>query len=322
MHPEIERRVASFAADLRASRVGDDVLALVVSGSAAREEERWVGGELESDIDLMVISRSSTARFDRTYRTRVVLEGHAADNVEGGRIPVTTLGYATLANFEARHRGVVAYGDASVLGRVPMAGPADIPGWEAVRLLANRLFEHLYLRAGMKGADVAVRKSYEAIGESQLVLERRYRPSFRERVAEIARAPLASPVADSGAIYAEAERVRRGESARLDLTPAHALRDLRLQLGAALDQVGMRGGTLEQQLARLADREVHLLHRAYWSLRGLDRRDGRHRPTADPIVQLWRAAVAGLATEISERESRVLVQLWHQCPQILRKGSP
>lgn len=322
MHPEIQRRVDRFAVDLRSSSVRDDVLALVVCGSAARGEERWIDDELVSDIDLMIVSRSSTARFDRTLKTQAILEGHAADNVEGGRIPYATLDYATLTNYEARHRGMVAYGDPSVLDRIPMEGPADIPAWEAVRLTANRLFEHLYHRAGIKTADAAVIKSYEAIGESQLVLERRYRPSFRERVAEIERVPLDSPVEDAGPIYIEAERVRRGESARLDLSPRRAFEDLSLQLGAALARIGLRGPTLEHQFASLARREVHLLHRAYWSFRGLHLRDGRHRPTVDPIVQLWRAAFAGLSRQIGERDSRTLVHLWHQCPQILRKGSP
>ena len=233
-----------------------------------------------------------------------------------------TLRYATLANYEARHRGVIAYGDPTVLTRVPMEQPSEIPVWEALRLLANRLFEHLKHRAGMTSGKTAVIKSYEAIGESQLVLEHRYQPSFHERVLEMDRAPLASPVAEARELYAVAERIRRGQPTALEVTPVRALDDLNLQLGVALDELNLQGGTLDEQLAKLAHREFHLKHRVYWTLRGMGHRDGRHRPTVDPILQLWRAAIAGLSSQITARDSRALVHLWQQCPQILRKGAP
>ena len=321
MHREVERRVASFVDDLRASPAGGDVLAVVVSGSAAREEERWVDGGLESDIDVMVVSRSSPLRLDRAAAVERVFAAHADASVEGGRIPVATLDYATLANFEARQRGVVVDGDAALLSRIPISEPSDIPTWEAVRLLANRLFEHLKHRGGMASGHSATIKSYEAIGESQLVLERRYRPSFMERVAEMSRRPLDCGVPDAQELYAAAVDQRRGGAARIDATPERALEDLGCQLGHALTQLGLEAETVSGQLQILSRREFHLKQRVYWTLRGAGRRDGRHLPTVDPILQLWRAAVAGLSRQMTEHDSRSLVQLWQQCPQILRKGA-
>lgn len=322
MNAEIERRVRRFVEDLQRSPAGPDVLAVVVAGSAAREEERWDDGELRSDIDLMVVSRSSPLRLDRSRAVSRVIDAHAAANLDGGRIPVATLDYATLTNFEARHRGVVVAGEPGVLARIPLDGSADIPRWEAVRLLANRLFEHLKLRAGTTGPAGAVLKSYEAIGESQLVLERRYRPSFAERVAEIERQPLGSPVAGAGDAYLAAERFRHGDPDALSATPAQALDDLRLQLGHALEALDYSGATLDRRLAAVADDKFHFRQRLYWTLRGLGSRDGLHRPGSDPVVQLWRAAARALSAPPSPYDPAALVRLWQQCPQILEKGEP
>jgi hypothetical protein len=98
-----------------------------------------------------------------------------------------------------------------------------------------------------------------------------------------------------------------------------ALDDLRCQLAHAMRLHSGEPGDLAQQLRALALAERHLSHRAYWAGLGLLRgRDGMHAPTQDPIVRLWRAAVASLNGRISAADARELVQLWLGCPQILR----
>jgi hypothetical protein len=320
MRGAIRDRVMRFVDDLLSGPAGTDVRAVAVSGSAAREEERWVGGELASDIDVMVISNSSRFRIDRTREVQRVLARHATANLEGGRVPVSTLSYATLANFEARHRGVVVHGDQSALGLIPMPDPAQIPAWEAMRLLANRLFEHLKLRAGMIAPEDAAIKSYEAIAESQLVLEGRYRPSFAERVAEIERAPLRSPVACADSNYLAAEEIRSGRRSMIGVTPTRALEDLQEQLLSTMRSLGLPDDTISAGFEGLARREFHLAQRVFWSSRGLGKPGGRHRPTTDPIIQVWGAGLNGLREGVNESEARSLVQLWQGCPQILRKG--
>lgn len=319
MREVVAERAMAFVEDLMSSPARTDVLAVIVSGSAAREEERWVDGELRSDIDMMVISRSSRLRIDKTRAVGRVFSRHLDSNVEGGRIPVSTLDYATLANYEARHGGVVVHGDAAVLRKIPMEDPSQIPSWEAVRLVANRFFEHLKLQAGMTGEEAAALKSYEAIGESQLVLEGRYQPSFRERVAEIERAPLGSPVVEAGARYVAAEEVRSGKRAGLEVSAALALEDLKLQLAATLSAQGLPGETFDQQFSALEQREFHFAQRVYWTVRGLSHADGKHRLTTDPILQVWRAGIRGLSGKTTDYDSRALVSLWQQCPQIFKK---
>jgi hypothetical protein len=320
MHPEVRLRAKELVADLQSEPCYRDVLAVVVSGSAARAEERWREGRLESDIDVMVIARSSSIRLDRTRAVERVIARHAARGIEGGRVPVGTLRYATLTNYEAGQAGVVVDGDTQVLGRVPLARPADIPTWEAVRLLANRLYEHLMQRAGQTGAESAVRKSYEAIGEAQLVLEGRYRPSFHERAGEIRRQPLDSPVPDASRRYLEAEGSRRAGEEMPGVELEVALDDLLTELAHAMRQHSGRPGDLGRQLEELAHSERHLSHRAYWAALGvLSRRDGMHAPTQDPIVRLWRAAVSSLTgRDVTPASPERLVGLWRGCPQILR----
>src|SRR5581483_11688732 len=96
-----------------------------------------------------------------------------------------------LLNYEARWTGRVIEGDPRVLEAIPMTHAADIPRWEAARLLFNRLMEHVKLLAGTASPPAVVQKSYEALSEAYLVIERRYRPSFRERLEEVRARPLA-----------------------------------------------------------------------------------------------------------------------------------
>jgi len=317
MHDEIRRRVGRFLDSLDASAVRRDVLAVVVAGSAARGEERWSDGRLLSDIDVMVITRSSPWRIDRSLAVDRVFAAHAEDGVEGGRIPLSTLRYATLAHYEARHRGVVVSGDPAVLERIPIADATEIPPWEGVRLSANRLFEHLKHRAGITSAESAVLKSYEAIGEAQLVLERRYQPSFRGRVEEMRHRPVSGPVADTEQLYERAMRMRQGEIPDLGVSPDRALQDLTLQLESALRDLSGRDGGLGEQLVLLARAERHLSHRAYWTLRGVGH-PPRYLPTEDPIITLWRSAAQSLRGDRPGDDPGRLVQSWQRCPQILR----
>ena len=319
MNAEVRARVMEFVADLDRDPCRRDVIGVIVAGSAARGEERWRQGLLDSDIDVMVIGRSPTIRLDRTRAVERVIGRHAANGIEGGRIPVGTLRYATLTNFEARQTGVVVDGDPGLLERISVARPEQIPAWEGVRLLANRLFEHLRHRAGLADAEWAVRKSYEAIGEAQLVLEGRYRPSFRERAEEIHRRPLGGPVATASRRYLEAEDARRSGTEMPEAEPGASLEDLLAELEHALRQHSGSPGGLGEQLMELARTERHLSHRAYWAALGLrDGRDGMHAPTQDPIIRLWRAAVAALSGEDPGAEAAELVRLWGRCPQILR----
>ena len=174
-----------------------------------------------------------------------------------------------------------------------------MPGWPA----PNRRCERATRRSGRRSSC-----SSGATG-----------PSFRERAEEIRARPLGSPVAGAGERYIAATEARRAGTGLAGADADAALGDLLTELGHALEVHSGVSGDLERQLREVARAERHPLHRGYWAALGLaGGRDGMHAPTQDPIVRLWRAAVASLTGRSSPASPEELVRLWLRCPQILR----
>lgn len=312
-------RLEPFLSDLHRSPAARHVVSVVVCGSAARGEE--VAGEGASDVDLMVVTRTRSPLV--SHRIAEVVARHAADRIEGGQTPLHALrSYPTLMLYEARETGVVIDGDPGILREIPARGPADIPAWEAVRLLFNRLFEHVKLDAGTTTLESCTAKSYEALCEAQLVLEHRYRPTFREREIEVREHGLDSPVENVAAKFAGALEFRR--TGRRGLGPAEpqvALRDLLTGLEHALTaQLGMSDG-IDCQLGRLAARERHLAQRLHWALSCAMRGDLHARYLcADPCLLVWASGLEYLRRGVGD--PRPLVDAWQRCPQILDAPAP
>jgi hypothetical protein len=313
MRSNKRRLVQELVDDLRKSRLGKRVLAVVISGSAARGEELSNEAVGVSDIDVMIVTRSGSLVLGRSISR--FLRRWAQHGFEGGRVPVKTLGkHRTIVNFEARHSGIVVDGDPAVLQLIPMDGPEDIPHFEAVRLLLNRLFEHVKLEAGLTTASNCVLKTYEAIGEAELVAERRYRPSFRDRLREVQERPLSNPRLQR--VYAQALRARLNEGKALDIGHAQALDDLFEALQEHLCAFLCQDGELGQQIERLSRKLVHPAHRLYWlavclahghpSLRIL---------TEDPAPAVWRDGIRLLRREADDLVPIDLVRAWQRSPQ-------
>jgi hypothetical protein len=317
--PRIKDRVGAFLADLDASPVSRHVLGVVVAGSAARGEEVWSGGRLISDIDLMVLTRRTNpiliGRIDR------VIARHASQRVDGGQVPLGPLAtYLTLAFVEARANGVVVRGAVDPARIIPPTDPADIPLWEGVRVLANRLVEHVKYEDGALSAERVVAKSYESLAEAHLVLERRHRPSYAERLDEIERRPPAGVPAEAVARMVAVLRARVHQHGPLsaDVT-GDDVALARADLLAGLTRVAARytgapGGPADQ-LRALARSQRHWKHRGYWAATRLRQR----RPvslTVDPIVAVWQDTLAVLADPDPARRRSVLRD-WRMCPQIL-----
>jgi hypothetical protein len=305
--PAVQQRVAAFVADLDRSPVAPHVLGVVLSGSAARGEEIWRAGELCSDIDLMVlVARTDPRRIADVER---VMAPHRAAGIDGGPVPLGPLRrHHTLAFHEARANGVVVHGDVDLARLIPDGDPADLPRWEAVRVLANRLVEHVKLAEGRAPAHRVIAKSYEALAEAYLVLEGRYRPSYAERLDELLKEPPDAPEAVvAGMIAALRNRLEDGP----DLTdPGLARAHLVDGLATAASKYTGKDGTAGEQLVLLGRRERHWKHRAYWL--ALMLRQGRI-PTVrvDPIIHVWQRALAF--------ERRRLLDDWRACPQILEE---
>jgi hypothetical protein len=326
MDPRIKQRVETFLADLDRSAVSRHVLGVVVAGSAARGEELWDDDRLLSDIDLMVLTRRTDpfliARIDR------LIARHADDGLDGGQVPLGPLAtYVTLAFVEARANGVVVRGSADLRRLIPPTAPADIPLWEGIRVLANRLVEHVKFADGVLPAARVVAKSYESLAEAHLVLERRHRPSYAERLDELERRAPAGVPADtvSRMITVLAARVHRHRPPEgLDTPDDVAL--ARQHLLAGLAAVGSRhtgvSGDPYDQLRALARTQRHWRHRLYWA--ALMLRQGRDREvdlSVDPVVRIWQRTLAVLGGPPDPARRRALLRDWRRCPQILARRS-
>jgi hypothetical protein len=311
----VAARVQPFIEDIRTDPVFREVVAIAVTGSAARSEEVWDGNELCSDIDLMVVTRSSGIRAARMVDA--VIGRHHDRGIEGGRIPIRALErYRTLAFYEAKCNGVVLTGARSVFDRVPVRDACELPPWEAVRVAANRLFEHVKLTLGRTTASTAVRKTYEALSEAALVLEGRYRPSYRDRLEEIARRDIPALVPDLRDKAVEAAQARLEGRAMRGIEVADARADLLAGVRAVLTRYTGIDADPTVQLDHVARDERHLRHRSFWAAYLLvHRRPGLSPFRRDPILSLWSAALAAVRTE---RAAPVLLDDWHQCPQILK----
>jgi hypothetical protein len=312
----IALRVGEFVATLERSAIAKDVLGVVLSGSGARREEIWRAGELVSDIDLMVLTRRTSPRLIK--RIDALIKKHRGRGIDGGQVPLGPLAnYLTLSFFEARANGVVVSGDVDLSLLIPATASDSLPLWEGVRVLGNRLLEHVKYTEGLIEPSRVVAKSYEALSEAYLVAERRYRPSYTERLAELERqAPDApAPAVDN---MISALRSRLGIGPQRNIPVPAALADLVLGLGRVAGAYSALSGDAATQLAELATSECHWRHRLYWSaITARQRRWSTMRPFVDPIIQIWQRALAMSAGSSTSRERLRLLDDWRACPQIL-----
>jgi hypothetical protein len=317
MRPEVEVRVGRFVRALQSSAHASDVIAAVVSGSASRGEEIWRDDQLISDIDIMLVTRRTDPRLTRALAS--LMHPHRQDGIDGGPTPLTSLRrYRTFAFYEARATGIVVYGNRDLAQLLPRFAPPDLPRWEAVRVLANRMFEHLKAACGQATQAQAAAKSYEALAEAALALEGRYRPSYKQRLNEITghRPSLLSPLAHQMAVAVLRARLERGgfQNAPPDIACSELLSGLRDALRAYLQA----DGTLTELLVLLGQQEHHWRHRAYWAITQRD----RYFLRIDPVIAIWQQAAAALAETPTASAAADLVHAWRACPQILRHSDP
>jgi hypothetical protein len=322
MDPRVKDRVEEFLADLDRAPIARHLLGVVVSGSAARGEEIWAGDELVSDIDLMVLTRRTSPRLIAGVER--VIAAHRHRGIDGGAVPLGPLAtYLTCAFYEARCTGVVVRGAIDLASAIPPIGPAELPVWEGVRLIGNRLLEHVKYDTGLITADRVVAKSYEALAEAHLLVERRFRPTYAERLAELERrAPAAPTDAVAGMVAVLRARLDHAapEQARAGRTPDVAT--AREHLIDGLARVGARytrrPGDATAQLRTLARTEWHWRHRAFWTV--VLARQGRWaevRPSIDPIIDVWGRALKLIT--VGNGDPAKLLEDWRACPQILMR---
>ena len=316
MNSEVLRRTNQFLDDFSRTTAARRVEFIAVTGSAARDEEVWRGDALVSDIDLMFVTARTNLMLTR--QVSALIARHASEGIDGGPVPIGPLRrYATLSFFEARENGVTVWGSGDLRDVIPRYD-GGLPMWEAVRVLANRLFEWVKVDAGASTTEHAITKTYEAIAEAALVLDRRYQPTFASRLDALrSQLPTAMNL-EMGARLAAVLK-RRFDAGAFDLpTPEVARRDLFAALERALCEYTGSSQGLDEQFALLRRTQRHPRHRAY--AMGLEALGGRSPlPWAwtDPCIAVWREGMAHVRGDDDRVDAALLLRQWRRVPQVL-----
>lgn len=272
---------------------------------------------IASDIDVMVITGSSGLLLGRKIHKTIRDAGGGV--IQGSRVGLQQLcSYRTLVHFEAKHAGYVADGDHSVLECIRMANADDIPTWEAVRLLLNRVFAYLEFKAGeLDGAQCAA-KLYEAMGDSLLLLDGRYHPSFASRLEAMTKTPVnTAAVPHLVATYKDVVRARLGGPSAQVGRPETAVSDLISTLEHVLRTIHQCDSDLDALMSLTEREHRNLRQRAYWlAVTTAEGRPCFATTRVDPAFIVWRNGIAHtLDPALSARAASKLVKEWKRCPK-------
>lgn len=181
---------------------GDRILAVVLTGSLARNEATFIRrGErrkLLGDADCFIVFRKTDAlpaeaeaeSLQVTIETSLAQEGLTAKVGLSCVSPRFLGGLPSLISvYELRECGEVLWGDGGILSLVPSFSAHDLSCEDAWRMLCNRMIEQLAYVNDLSASSVALTlglhyatvKLFLDMGTSFLVFAGHYAPSFRER---------------------------------------------------------------------------------------------------------------------------------------------
>jgi hypothetical protein len=195
-NPELNEKVAEIIGDLK-----EEIItcfrpkSIIITGSFGRGEAKVVeeGGKLKflSDCEIILIpykwifSRRKLDEFERRFyeRTGLKVEIWGFAPTIYLCIPFLSKGMKPLiANYDLKYGSKVVYGK-NYLEKIPGFKPEDIPIWEGIRLLLNRMAEALE-HFSMDGSDKMVfwcDKIILACQDALLLTIGKYTSSYRER---------------------------------------------------------------------------------------------------------------------------------------------
>lgn len=208
----LRQMICGQVVDACASLPGLD--AIILTGSMARDEASIAnhGGMtvVRGDAEFLLDFRAGTrvpAVSEAEQVAKFVEDQLAGHNLQCrvGLSPVSTLFLEQMTphifGYELRTCGQVVWGNKNALERVPAFESTEIPLDDAVRLLCNRMIELLELIAASgfrsKEAQYATVKLYLDMATSFLLFAGAYRPTYRDRVAELQRMAASMPAADA-----------------------------------------------------------------------------------------------------------------------------
>lgn len=181
------------------------VAALILTGSIARGEGSFIEAadgraRLLGDVEFLLVSespereRAVAAGLEAALSEALLGEGiHAPVDVGTVRPDYFDGIRPHIFGVELKAHGKVVAGDRSIMERMPEFGPRDIPRWDAIHLLFNRMVEQMIALEGLLHGDAEdIRNAYYQnikltvdMGGSLLAFQRRYLTTYRERARAV-----------------------------------------------------------------------------------------------------------------------------------------
>jgi len=192
-----------------AAFLGSDLLALILTGSLARDEASTVddgsGLRFLSDAEFLVVVRSRTAR---SLHSQLTARVEVALARLGLRIHISLAlvqpGYLALLpphifTYELRSCGQVIAGDAAILASIPEYTVSELSREDAWRLLANRMTEFLESAGDIGHKTPSPETQYRAVklfldmATSLLVFLDEYEPTYQGRTTRLVTLAASDP---------------------------------------------------------------------------------------------------------------------------------
>lgn len=304
-----------------------NLYAIVLIGSLARGEATIKKGQILSDLDMHIVTKTFSTSVDRKISSLVKKHcEYLPFKIYFGTVPRFLYGiYKCIEYYEARKNGYVIYGPRNVTDEISIKDPAQIPVWEGVRLLLNRALGLLESFHNRRNGDYAIAKSYLGIAEAYLVFDKRYRATYRERHDEILNRCRLKCVDNFLEKYLSAYRYKMNfqediGNLTLHRTVADLLKAVNYFLGLFLDC----SGSLQQKLEALSSRFLNPYHSLllFWNKIEKGKFDPRFL-FIEPCIYIWKRGMNHLIDiERGKQDSKdvrlnELLQEWKNTPQFL-----
>lgn len=191
----VEESVSRILNVLTGSGLDKKIHALILCGALSRNEGTIVRKDDEvrilSDMDLEFVLKYPWDFFFFRKKILALLEKLTLPFEVSIGLSWRINAYPTIQLYETKKTGKVIYGNTGILDSITTDSPDQIPKWEGIRLLLNRLIGLIdiltkhRIRALTENVDeefyYACTKTYLACCDDFLLLENQYAPTYRER---------------------------------------------------------------------------------------------------------------------------------------------
>lgn len=224
-----------------------------------------------------------------------------------------------LESYEGKVSGKVIWGNKQVFGYIPIKRSEEIPKWEGIRLLLNRVFEQLKALCGKTSKTYAIVKTYLAIGEAYLIFDGRYRCSYKERFGEIRNKCDLHVVRNFVAKFEECSKFKLNECTEMKLTFDEAKKDLLSAIFFFLSAYTGRNAPIDKNMKMVSRHFYHPIHSAYFiSRKALQKQIALKPLFKEPCFVVWEEAIKLLREDsIQVEQITSVINDWRIAPQVV-----